>query len=295
MKNLLIALAALILGFAGGLAYSWGIAPVKYVDAEPALLRADFKDQYRIVIAASYASSYDLARARARLLLFSTDPVADVKAQAQRMVGASENAASVDLLVQLAADLEKGVAKIPPTSTPMPTSTRLPFTDLPPTETLTFTPPPTLTPEPTFTPIITPVLQDGMTPAEQPEVTLTPRPTSTSTPDLNAPFMLVGQDTVCDPGVQPGLMQFKLIDAHRRQVPGIEIIVISVEGEDHFFTGFKPDVGIGYADFVMKENASYSVRIGEGGTFITNLSAPTCTDPNGVESLGGLSLSFQQP
>ena len=58
---------ALLIGFGLGLAYSWLLAPVTYVDAHPALLRADFKDQYRIIIAASYASNKDLPRAKARL------------------------------------------------------------------------------------------------------------------------------------------------------------------------------------------------------------------------------------
>ena len=41
----------------------------------PALLRTDFKDQYRIVIAASCSANQDMARARARLsLLGDTDP-----------------------------------------------------------------------------------------------------------------------------------------------------------------------------------------------------------------------------
>ena len=67
---------ALLTGLGLGLAYSWLLSPVTYVDANPAMLRTDFKDQYRIVVAASYASSHDLARARARLqLLGDVDPV----------------------------------------------------------------------------------------------------------------------------------------------------------------------------------------------------------------------------
>jgi hypothetical protein len=290
MKNLLIIVFALLLGFGMGLAYSWGIAPVEYVDASPVLLRSDFKDQYRIVIAAAYASSHDLARARARLELTSnTDPLADLKGQAQRMVG-SGDAAGMELLVQLASDLQKGVAGIPLTSTPDGMETHAPVIQ---TSTMTgvistFTPLPV---EPTFTP----VSSNNLTPFVPPQFTLTPKPTQTAAPNAGTPFVLVGQDEVCDPGIQPGLMQFKFLDSHRRQVAGVEIVVISVASEDHFFTGFKPEVGDGYADFVMQENTSYSIRIVEGGTFLTNITAPTCTDPNGTKSLGGLSLSFQQP
>ena len=83
------------------------------MDANPAILRADFKDQYRVVIAASYASSHDLARARARLeLLSDTDPIGELSAQAQRMLGAGESFDSVQPLAQLATDLQQGFASI---------------------------------------------------------------------------------------------------------------------------------------------------------------------------------------
>ncbi len=292
MKNLLLALFALLVGLAGGLAYSWGIAPVQYVDASPDLLRADFKDQYRIAIAAAYAANRDLARARARLLLLSPDPLRDVKAQAQRLVG-TQRAADAELLTLLAADLEKGVASLPPTRSPAPALA-------PAFETETPLPTPTFTLMPTFTPVPPPSFPfeppiESLTPVDQLEVTLTPHPTATATPNLNGAFLLVGRDETCDPSLQPGLLQFALADSRRRPIPGVEIVVISVEGEDHLFTGFKSELGAGYADFVMKENVSYSARVGEGGAFVSNLSAPLCSDPNGVKFLGGISLSFQQP
>ncbi|MCB0120562.1 MAG: hypothetical protein KDD72_16115, partial [Anaerolineales bacterium] len=82
-SSILHIILALLIGFGAGLVYSWELAPVTYVDANPALLRADFKDQHRIVIAAAYAANRDLARARARLnLLGDADPVAELSAQA---------------------------------------------------------------------------------------------------------------------------------------------------------------------------------------------------------------------
>src|SRR3990172_12050357 len=98
---------ALLTGLGIGLAYSWLVSPVTYVDANPAILRADFKDQYRAVIAASYATTHDLARARARLeLLSDTDPIGELSAQAQRMLGAGESFERVQLLAQLATDMQ---------------------------------------------------------------------------------------------------------------------------------------------------------------------------------------------
>ncbi len=291
LRNFLLPVFALLIGCGVGLAYSWLIAPVEYVDASPSLLRDDFKDQYRIVIAASYASSHDLARARARLeLLSATDPLGELNAQAQRTVGSSESAANVQLLAQLATDLQKGIVSVPLTSTPFATKIKPTVATSSTKSIITQTP----TPE-SIEPTSTPTAELIQTPFAILAFTLTPRPTFTAIPDSGTPFILIGQDTVCDPTIEPGLLQFTLIDSRRKQIAGIEIIITSTEGEDHLFTGFKPEVGNGYADFVMQENISYSIRVIEGGTFVNNISAPTCTDPNGKTYLGGLSLAFQQP
>ena len=282
---------ALLIGLGLGLAYSWIISPVTYVDANPAILRPDFKDQYRVVIAASYTSTHDLPRARARLeLLSDTDPIGELSAQAQRMVAAGEPLENVQPLAQLATDLQQGFVSIPSTSTPF-TNTNVintqivdtPFQESLPTETQIIeetTPLPTLSFE--QTPLV-------------PVTTNTPRPTFTPIPAPGAPFTLVGQDTICEPGTQSGLLQFILMDSRRRQVAGLEIIVTWSQGEDHFFTGFKPELGNGYADFVMEPDTVYSVRVVGGGALVPNISAPSCTDPNGVKYTGGLLLTFQQP
>lgn len=282
---------ALLTGLGLGLAYSWLISPVTYVDANPAILRADFKDQYRVVIAASYTSSHDLARARARLeLLGDTDQIGELSAQAQRMVAAGESFESIQPLAQLATDLQQGFVTVLPTSTPFKNIINTAIIDTPledtsPTETQVTieetTPLPTVAFE-----------QTAFVPVQE---TATPRPTFTAIPAPGAPFTLVGQDTVCEPGLQAGLLQFILMDSRRKEVPGIEIIVTWSQGEDHFFTGFKPELGNGYADFVMQADVIYSVRVVEGGAFVPSVAAPTCTDPNGVDYTGGLLLTFQQP
>ncbi len=284
---------ALLIGFGIGLAYSWLISPVKYVDASPALLRDDFKDQYRIVIAASYASAHDLERARARLnLLGDADSIGALSAQAQRMVGSSESDKNKQLLALLANDLQKGIVSIPATSAPFATETKTANTTIA-TSSTKVSAQQTSTPE-LIKETATPTAETIQTPFAMLAFTLTPRPTFTSIPNVGAPFALAAQDTVCDPGIQSGLLQFTLIDSRRRQIAGVEIIVTSIAGEDHLFTGFKPELGNGYADFVMQENTSYSIRVVEGGTFINNISAPSCNDPNGKKYLGGLALTFQQ-
>ena len=33
--------------------------------------------------------------------------------------------------------------------------------------------------------------------------------------------------------------------------PSVELVVTWDEGEDHFFTGLQPELGLGYGDFLM--------------------------------------------
>jgi len=284
---------ALLIGLGLGLLYSWRISPVTYVDANPAILRADFKDQYRIAIAASYAATRDLARASSRLaLLGDADPIAELSAQAQRMLAQGQAFESVQPLAQLATDLTQGFASNPITPTTFPIF-NTPIIEFTPTKTEDA--PATAEVEIAGTSAPQPTVSFEQTPLVPVSIeTITPRPTFTPTAGPGAPFVLVNQETVCDPGMTRGLMQFTLQDSHHKEVAGVEIIVTWNLGEDRFFTGFKPEVGDGYADFVMQENVVYNIRIVTGGSFVSNISMPTCTDPNGTSYPGGLLLTFQQ-
>lgn len=302
-------LLALLVGIGVGLAYSWILSPVTYVDASPDILRADFKDQYRRVIAASYASTHDLGRTRARLeLLGDTNPIGELNAQAQRMVAAGESAEAIQPIAQLAQDLQQGVASVPVTSTSTPIiptsskttspgtitatlflSTKTPLASATSTILGATTLSVTETPQPTQT---NSFAQTALAPVAS--STFLPRPTFTPIPPPGKPFELISQDTVCEPAAQPGLMKFILTDKRRKQVAGIEIIVTWEQGQDHFFTGFKPELGNGYADFVMQADTIYSVRVVEGGASIPNISAPICKGSGGADFVGGWLLTFQQ-
>ncbi len=66
-------ITGLVLGFLLGLLYAWWVNPVVYSNTEPATLRADFKDNYRLTIAQAYAASGDLDRAESRLALLQDE------------------------------------------------------------------------------------------------------------------------------------------------------------------------------------------------------------------------------
>lgn len=276
---------ALMIGFGLGLTYTWVISPVQYIDAEPHTLRDDFKDHYRSAIAAAYASDADLDRARARLaLLRDPYPPQALAAQAQRMVAVGESPDAVQQVAMLASALEGKVSDSSPVVvTPTPPDanepTIQPLSDVP-TNTITATP-----------------LVSGIEPTSTlvPILTATPRPTRTTTPTLGAPYQLVGQDTLCDQELAEGLLQIFVTNTSRKQIPGAEIIITWNDGEEHIFTGLKPELHHGYADYLMDPDVIFSVRMKDGGTPATDLSVPDCTDADGNPYFGGIRISFQRP
>src|SRR5258708_15376982 len=277
-----------IIGFGFGLSYAWIIAPVRYVDTLPSTLRADFKDQYRLTVAAAYAGTHNLARSRARLaLLGDQDPVQALTALAQRMLANGETFETVQQVAQLATDLNSGVvALLPsPTATVASPASSGPSGDTP-------TPPPSLTGTP-----------GAPTSSDTPEATLTaavfdtftPRPTRTPNPTAGAPYQLASQETVCQPDLTNGLLQVTVMDSRHHHVPGAEVIITWNGGEEHIFTGFKPEIANGYADFIMRPDVSYTVRVADSGMPAANLISPACADANGQSYQGGIHLTFQQP
>ena len=284
-------LLVLIIGFGLGLAYAWVAAPIQYVEAGPRILRGDFKDRFRSAIAAAYAANADLERARARLeLLGDLDPSQALTAQAQRMLAAGESPESIQQVALLASALEGQVTANRPSptieaiTTEPATSTSAAETPIPPEDTTTPVPETsevTAEIEPTNTAL--------------PQLSATPRPTRTPTATLGAPYQVIGEETVCEPELAEGLLQVIVIDRRRQQIPGAEIIITWSNGEEHIFTGLKPELGYGYADFLMTPDAVYSVRMADGGTPASDLSAPDCENPDGDPYLGGLRLTFQQP
>jgi len=278
----------LLLGLGLGLAYSWLISPLHIVDANPISLRADFKDSYRSAIAASFAATGNLPRAQARLVLLGeTNSIEILNSQAQRMLASGEFTPA-EQLAALALALEDG-------TTPVPASTSTSANAI----TVIIAATATLPPPPPDVPIqFTETSQaiEIQTTATQAVInTATPRPTRTLIPTIGVPFALVAQDTVCDSTLPDGLLQVLIFNSSHRQVAGAKIIITWDNGEEQFFTGFKPEVGNGYADYNMAPNITYTLRLAVGSDIASGLTPPTCQTPNGEIFLGGIKLTFQQP
>jgi hypothetical protein len=278
----------LLLGLGLGLAYSWLISPLRVVDADPIALRTDFKDAYRSAIASSYAATGNLPRAQARLaLLGDANSIDTLNSQAQRLIASGEFK-QADQLAALAMALEDGSS-----SASVPTSTSSNAVAIVIESTATLPPPP---PDIPFQFTETPQVIETQNLATQAVVnTPTPRPTRTLIPTVGAPFALIAQDTVCDANLPDGLLQVFIFNSNRRQVTGAKIIITWENGEEQFFTGLKPEVGNGYADYSMSPNIIYTLRLAIGSDVASGLTAPTCQTPSGETFLGGIKLTFQQP
>ena len=283
----------LLAGVGLGLAYAWLIFPLGVTDSSPTALRTDFKDQFRSAIAASFNATGNLPRTEARLaLLGDADAVEALNSQAQRMIASGEFT-QADQLAALAMALEnESAVAVLPTDT----ADSAEPAELEPST--TFSAPSNETPFlSTETPEVvdTPILETQTIDTQAVVLNPTPRPTRTPIPTLGTPFSLIAQDTVCDTAFPDGLLQVVVFSSNRRQVTGAKIIITWESGEDQFFTGLKPEVGNGYADFVMSPNVTYTLRLAVGSDVAEGLIAPTCQTPSGETFLGGLKLTFQQP
>lgn len=284
-------LTGAVLGVAIGLFYSWVISPVKYVDAPPYALRADFKDDYRALVASAYLYSGDLLRAQDRLAQLKDDETTQTLAmQAQRALAEGRPEEEVRALGILAMALGGGVT--PDTSSITPTQVA---TFLPPTS--AFTPTPLLI-EPAASPTMTLQTSPTLLSAENiPESTTNFHPvrTETPTPTQGAPFTLQETQLVCNINQAEPLIQLEIKDAAGQPVPSVEVVVTWDGGEDHFFTGLIPELGLGYADFVMTPKVVYSVHLADEGQTVGDLTAAECVADDDSRYWGSWFLTFVQP
>jgi len=256
--NLAPVASGILVGLCAGLLYGWLVQPVRLIDTVPASLRADFQDDYVALIAAAYAATGDLPRAQARLALLPGAGDQDrLAALAQGGLAAGRPLSEVQALAALAAELSDG--------RPSPTLDRPPATALP-----------TAQPSPTLT-------------------TPRPRPSPIPTATPGAPFRLGERQLVCnDPAPQPRI-QVVVLDAAGEGVPNVLVRVIWDTGQDQFFTGLKPELGVGFGDFTIEPDTEYTVQLSESDAIATGIRSEACADSSGGTHPGSWRLTFVQP
>jgi hypothetical protein len=116
-------ITGLVLGVLLGLGVAWLIRPPSNLipKVKPAALQADYKDQYRLMIALAYQVDSDLVRAQARLdLLADPDVYKALAVQAQRAQAAgSPDAQALGLL----ASAVRSASAATPATLPTPFAT----------------------------------------------------------------------------------------------------------------------------------------------------------------------------
>lgn len=249
-------LLGIVVGLVAGLVYGWVVQPAGGRETAPVSLRADFQEEYVALIAAAYAADGNLVRARARLSLLPGAEESDrIAALAQARLAAGRPESEVRALALLAEDL----LGREPTPTASPTSSRAtPATRVPPTAVATSRP--TSTPAPSPTP--------------------------------GAPFVLESRRLVCDDPAPEPRLQVIILDASGEGVPNRLVRVIWDAGQDQFYTGLKPERGIGFGDFTLAADTEYAVQLADSDVIVTGLRAEGCP---GGERLGSWVLTFIQP
>jgi hypothetical protein len=267
-------LTGVIIGLLVGIVLSLWVIPVRYVNTDPSTLREADRQAYRILIAEAYLVEGDTGRALARLgLLKEKYPSEKIIAQAQSMlaIGGSESEARALALLAAAVN-EPSLAITPlPQTNPIVVQSPLPVSTATSSTLQVTTPAETNTPGPTST----------------------PRPTPTPLATAGPPFAMEGKPlAVCDPLPAQPLLQITVKNAAGQPVPGVKIEISQTGGGvETFYTGLYPAISLGYADYEMLPGTSYTIRVGESGQPVTNLSAPACEG----DAYGSLKLEFQQP
>jgi hypothetical protein len=249
-------LTGLILGLILGMVYAWMISPVEEVDTHPHLLREDYKDIYRALIARAYQANNNLPRAEARLdLIDDDDPALALAAQAQRYLAEGGEVELAKVLANLSSALQTAAITV---ATPPPQNTG-PQIQNNGTDQVSPTPEDNA--------------EDQNTPTPSEEVS----PDPTITPTESPPFVLQDSSPICDPTLGEPLIQVIATNSNGEGVPGVALeISLGPDQEQTFYTGLKPEIGLGYADFLAEPGLTYTLEVPESGLVIEDIEVPPC-------------------
>ena len=270
-------ITGLILGLILGLVYSWVISPVSQVDTHPNLLRTDYKDIYRSLISRAYRANNNLPRAEARLDLIGDDePALALAAQAQRFLAEGGDHEMAVILANSSAALQSSEAAentpVPPTGTAAASdSDENPTASSKDTE------------------------ENGGNNLDSTS-TLEPVSSRTPPPTESPPFILQDSSPICDPTLSESLIQVIATNSAGDGIPGVAIqISLGSDPKEVFYTGLKPELGLGYADFSAEPGLSYQVEIPDSGLIVSDIEVPTCQNESEESYWGSWEIYITHP
>ena len=234
MKPAILAVVTVVIlaiGVAGGLIYTWVLAPVEYYDTAPDALHIQDKANYSALIGDLYACDGDLERAKVRLDALGLDANGStlITILEQYLEGGGKPEESRNL-AQLAKDLGASGGVL-----------------------LVFGSDEDGAPEETASPTT------GISGADVKASSPTPAPTMTPAPS----FLLLEQTALCGAAGEPGQINIWVQDESGAGLPGMQLVVSWSMGEDRLYTGLRPKKGKGFADFEMKPQVNYDVTLAD--------------------------------
>ncbi|NJN54748.1 MAG: hypothetical protein HC804_08345 [Anaerolineae bacterium] len=133
-------------------------------------------------------------------------------------------------------------------------------------------PTPAAQPTPTLAGVAlsSPLPPPTLLPTSTPAATVLPTITAPPEPTGEFAFTLLSQERACDQE-EAGQIEVVTVDAFSEEVPGTAVLVRWENGEDRFYTGFKPEQGVGYGDFAMMPELSYTVVLADGSPEVSGL------------------------
>jgi hypothetical protein len=105
------------------------------------------------------------------------------------------------------------------------------------------------------------------------EISSSPSPSPTESP----PFILQDSSPICDPTLGEPLIQIIATDGAGNGVPGVTLeISLGTDPKEVFYTGLKPELGLGFADFSAEPGLTYQLEVPESGLIISDIEVPPC-------------------
>ncbi|MFN2221655.1 MAG: hypothetical protein PVH65_10830 [Chloroflexota bacterium] len=277
-------LIGLAIGFGASLYFAWIVEPVSYTEASPARLSERYQAEYILLVGQAFEAGSDWEKTQERLDALADDQIAQTVgeqlAAGLRQGQPADTMRSLALLArQLGVESAAVDVFVPPNpaspgqAAPAATVDQAPAAGQPAAvaaEAGEATPQPASTAQPSPTP------------------TITPRPSPTAVPV----FRLLSREQLCQPDAAVHRLEVIAVDSNLEPLQAAEVIVIWEEGNDHFFTGFQPERGLGYGDFEMEPGIEYTIMMAEGSQLVTGLGIAPCEDAQGGLP-GGWRLTFQ--
>lgn len=258
----------IILGLIAGLIYTWVIAPPEYYDTVPPHMHEYFREDWIRMTALAFGVDHNLERAKLRFQGLDEDEIR--QGIIQTLDDAIEKGRPFLLLQRLSELAQIYGANTPAVAIYAPTTPEKPA-ETQPLPTATFTPPAyaaPVTPTPTATPFILP----------------------SPTPQFVSPYTIISQTLTCTakPAIGLSLVTSQTVRVRGREqveylpLPGHAVWLLWEDGADHATTGFKPEQGLGYADFEITPEHTYKLYIDSPtGSPISTLQVSPCSPEEG--------------